>query len=260
MSHELMIKLVDLIFCKFHFDHEKLFPKIRLLYQYFSASVTARSIATVLKVMQREGNTLSPILRKAWDGGNLASLTKNDRLRSTNPHINLLAHITQYELKKLMSQSDIHNGLANRFLWAYVRRSKKLAFPLPMDKNRADEIASKLSVILKNKDNELEIKFSEDAIQYWNIKYSEISVDNSGLKGSVTSRAETHVLRLSIIFCLLDNSELIELNHIKAGVELVIYCNESVDFLFTSDIPHTNYPYPEYLISYCAPNSFNNAV
>ena len=26
------------------------------------------------------------------------------------------------------------------------------------------------------------------------------------------------------------------------------------------DIPHTNYPYPEYRISYCAPSSFNSAV
>ena len=31
-----------------------------------------------LKVMSREGNILSPIIRQAWDHGNLRSLTKND--------------------------------------------------------------------------------------------------------------------------------------------------------------------------------------
>ena len=33
--------------------------------------------ANVLKVLRREGNTLSPTLRNAWDNGRLNTLTKN---------------------------------------------------------------------------------------------------------------------------------------------------------------------------------------
>jgi len=45
--------------------------------------------ANALKVMQREGNTLSPVIRSAWDSGNLRSLTKNSPAVATgcaHPH------------------------------------------------------------------------------------------------------------------------------------------------------------------------------
>lgn len=39
--------------------------------------VAEPEFARVLRVSEREGSTLSPVLREAWDSGHLASLTKN---------------------------------------------------------------------------------------------------------------------------------------------------------------------------------------
>jgi hypothetical protein len=43
--------------------------------------------AQTLKVLAREGNTLSAIVRQAWDGEPLQTIVRNDPLRATDAHI-----------------------------------------------------------------------------------------------------------------------------------------------------------------------------
>jgi hypothetical protein len=56
--------------------------------------VIESEFARVLAVIKRDGYTLSPILRDAWDRGQLAILTKNSPARATRAHISIVAHIT----------------------------------------------------------------------------------------------------------------------------------------------------------------------
>jgi hypothetical protein len=42
-------------------------------------------LSQALKVMKREGNTLSPIMRNAWDGETLKTMVKHSPLRATDP-------------------------------------------------------------------------------------------------------------------------------------------------------------------------------
>jgi len=46
-------------------------------------------------VLAREGNTLSAIVRQAWDGEPLQTMVRNDPLRATGAHIAILGHITR---------------------------------------------------------------------------------------------------------------------------------------------------------------------
>jgi len=48
--------------------------------------------ANVLKVLAREGNTLSAILRQAFDTGDIRTLTKNTPAKATGAHISIVAH------------------------------------------------------------------------------------------------------------------------------------------------------------------------
>ena len=73
--------------------------------------------AQPLIAMQRQGNTLEPIVRPAWDGTVLRTLVKNSPLMATGAHISILGNITQEELEIALSQSSLFNGFANRFLW-----------------------------------------------------------------------------------------------------------------------------------------------
>jgi hypothetical protein len=84
--------------------------------------------ALALKIMKREGNTLSPVMRNAWDGETLRTMVKHSPHRATDPHISVLGHITSAELARHLTETEMANGFANRILWALVRRSKSLPF------------------------------------------------------------------------------------------------------------------------------------
>jgi hypothetical protein len=86
--------------------------------------VTEEEFAGALSVMERHGNTLSAVIRSAWDGQKLQTLTKSSPLKATGAHVSLIGH--KDELHAKLTRTDMANGLANRFLFPLVRRSKHL--------------------------------------------------------------------------------------------------------------------------------------
>ena len=88
--------------------------------------VVEPEFASPLRVSERDGNTLSPVIRQSWDTGRLRVLTKNSPARSTGAHISIIGHVTKDELLKYLTDTEAGNGFANRFLWVAVRRSKLL--------------------------------------------------------------------------------------------------------------------------------------
>jgi hypothetical protein len=86
--------------------------------------VTEPEFARVLQVAERESNTLSAIMRQAWDTGTLRILTKKQPAAATSAHISIIGHITKSELSRLLTDTAVANGFANRFLWVCARRSK----------------------------------------------------------------------------------------------------------------------------------------
>jgi hypothetical protein len=83
--------------------------------------------ALVLKVMQRDTNTLTAIIRHSWDTGQLRTMTKNSPLCATGAHVSIIGHITAEELRRYINETEMASGFANRFLWLCVKRSKCLA-------------------------------------------------------------------------------------------------------------------------------------
>ncbi|MBC8286367.1 MAG: DUF3987 domain-containing protein [Nitrospinae bacterium] len=90
------------------------------------ALIMESEFAQALKVISREGNTLSPVMRNAWDGRDLKTLTKNSQAKATAPHISIVGHITKDELLRNLDSTEVANGLLNRFLIVCVKRSKVL--------------------------------------------------------------------------------------------------------------------------------------
>ena len=88
--------------------------------------VLEAEFAQALRVMGRQGNTLSPVIRQAWDKGNLNTLIKNNQNRATSAHISIIGHITLYELLELLQNNEGYNGFANRFLWVLSKRGNLL--------------------------------------------------------------------------------------------------------------------------------------
>ena len=97
-----------------------------MVYRISACSLSKAEFANVLKVVTREGNTLSPVIRSAWDDGNLRTMTKNSPARATDAHISIIGHITREEYRRELTETESANGFANRYCIVAVERSKCL--------------------------------------------------------------------------------------------------------------------------------------
>jgi hypothetical protein len=88
--------------------------------------VLSEEFAAVLHDLGRTKGRLSPLLRSAWDSGDLCALDGRRSIHATGTHISLIAHITQRELAQHLHPTEAHNGFANRCLWTAVQRSQCL--------------------------------------------------------------------------------------------------------------------------------------
>jgi len=193
--------------------------------------VTESEFARVLKVNKREGNTLSAVVRDAWDGGDLHTLTKASPLTATNTHIGITAHITQHELRITLPENETFNGYANRFLWAYVKRSKML----PHGGKHVDltDWRKRLADIVAYASKIGEMTESDEAFALWNDVYPALTSDHENpLWNGITSRAEAQARRLSVLYALLDGSSTIERVHLEAALSVWRYCDDSARILF----------------------------
>ncbi len=188
--------------------------------------------ASVLTVANREGNTLSEIIRQAWDNGNLSPLTKSNPIKATNAHISLIGHITWQELLVRLDDTSKANGFANRFLWALVRRSKELPEGGAVPEEKLFSLAERLREAIAFSRTVSEMKRDEEAKALWAAVYHDLSEGRPGLLGAVLSRAEAQVLRLSLIYALLDKSDIIKVAHLQAALAVWEYCEKSAVLIF----------------------------
>jgi len=189
-------------------------------------------LASVLRVMGREGNTLSAGLREAWDRGDLQTLTKNSPARATAAHITVIGHITSDELVRYLDRTEAANGFANRFLWCCAKRSKYLPEGGNLSESDLSSLSSHIRKSFESAKTAGSMQRSEDARRLWCEVYNRLSDGRPGLLGAVTSRAEAQVTRLSCIYALLDGSRLIERCHLGAALALWRYCEDSARYIF----------------------------
>ncbi len=194
--------------------------------------VIESEFASAIRVLRREGNTLSAVVRKAWDDGNLQVLTKNSPARATDAHISILAHITKDELLRYLEDTETANGFGNRFLWVCVKRSRCLPEGGRLMEVDLSKEITRLNRAIYEAERTGELKRDELARQAWFKVYPELSEGMPGLTGSMLARAEAQVMRLACIYALLDESKEIRLEHLKAGLAVWEYCENSARFIF----------------------------
>jgi hypothetical protein len=171
----------------------------------------------VLRVLEREGNKLSALIRQGWDHGNLATLTKSP-FKATNAHISIIGHITAEELLALLSRIDAANGFANRFLWIAVRRSKVLPFGGEM--LDLSPLTTRLADAVNFAREVGRVNLTPAARALWEQHYERLTTPPPGVLGAVTSRGAPHTLRLAMQYALLDRSRSIADDHLGAALAL----------------------------------------
>jgi hypothetical protein len=192
--------------------------------------------SSVLKAKSRDSNTLGEALRQSWDCGHLRTAAKNCPAKATDAHVSLTGHITADELREVTREVDKVNGLANRFLWCCVRRSKLLPDGGKVHRENFDHEIAQLKRAVEFASHNLEIERSEEAANEWRRIYPELTRERVGTLGAICNRAAPQVIRLSLVYAILDCSDFIQIEHLRAAIEIWRYCEESVRFVFGNEL------------------------
>jgi Protein of unknown function (DUF3987) len=181
----------------------------------------------VLTIMNREGSTLSPVLRNAWDGVPLGHARARDESLVTRHHVALLGHVTPIELRAKLTDTDAANGFANRILFLAVRRSRLIPFPTEPD-DLVRPFVEPLHRAIVEARAIASLELTDAARDRWEAFYLALASEpRLGLAGAVTGRHEAHVARLALVYALADRSPAIDLEHVDAAIALAEYARRS---------------------------------
>jgi hypothetical protein len=197
------------------------------------ALIRESEFARFLTIANREGSTLSAVVRDAWDTGQLAITARLNPVRAEGAHVSISGHITAEELRARITATDAANGLLNRFLFALVQRSKRLPTGGALEEADYARLGAILAPLVQQARKGGRMVRTEAAEAYWAKVYDELGDDDPpGIVGQLVARAEPHTLRLSVLFALLDGRRIIDVAHIRQAYAWWRYCRASIEYLF----------------------------
>ena len=205
--------------------------------------VVEGEMATGLRRIDRDGSSLSPLLRDAWDRmplDTLVSERSRGKAKADRNHISVLGHITKAELARYMTRTEAANGLGNRFIWVCVRRSRLL--PRGSKPPNLNPVVRRLHDALSfaKQLKERAIDFDQEAGYLWDEIYEPLSEAKPGLLGAIIARGEAHAIRLAEMYAVLDLSRVIRLPHLLAALAIWEYAEASARYVFGDSLgnPH----------------------
>ena len=191
---------------------------------------------SVLARTRREGNTLSAVLRDAWDGRTLATMHAGGASREVGVHaLTVVGHITPQALQEGMTGSDLTNGFLNRFIPIAVHRPHLVVWPEEMTVSARNAL---VTIATKKSDVDGEFTLTPEAknlYAHWYTTYSDESEKTADRVAMATGRAVPNLLRLALIYAWLDDSlGLIDVDHVKAATAIIDNARASAQLLLAA--------------------------
>jgi len=194
--------------------------------------IREEEFARVLHVAARDGSTLSPLLRSAWDGTRLAARTRKSTAVATDAHVSVLADVTMEELRHLLGSVEIAAGFGNRYLWVLARRARKLPSGGTLDDTDVFALGSRLGDAIASARRIGRMRRTPAADAYWEEIYDAVPDDTGGAYGRIVARVEAHLLRLAVVYAALDTASAIDVEHLDAALAVWDYCAASALRIF----------------------------
>jgi hypothetical protein len=200
-----------------------------------------REFSSALSKMKQDTNIVSRVLRESWDcyPSTLSTRTKHKPSIATEPLISMVAHITIDELRQKLDKLSITDGFGNRFLYSCIDRSKLLPFGGNMDPVVLDTLATKTREAVQAAQRLDRITMADDARPCWKKFYDAIEEPTrytqrtAELIDHLTARAAPQVLRLAMLYALLDGVSQMTAPHVEAAIALWQFCEASARFIFS---------------------------
>jgi hypothetical protein len=149
--------------------------------------ISESEFGRALKAARRPENTLTAVIRQAWDSGTMNILTKT-LTTATNAHISIIGHITATELQDLLTHTDIANG----FLFVWAERARKLPLGGSLDEQLLGPIADRIRKAGEHAKKLGRLTFDEEAEDDWKTIYEELSEGESLASSAQSSVVQRH--------------------------------------------------------------------
>lgn len=213
--------------------------------------VTDTEFKTTLTICGREGNTLSEMYRHMFNGDALEVNVKKSKDVIWVPYScgTSAGLITKTELQEVLKESEMASGFVNRYMTLLIHRVRKISRPAKVvdpvmmaeRENIVRELQSVLAWILsRSKDVDatdgsigLKMSWGGEAGRMWDDFYSRLGDDDA----EYLTRAEVFVMRLSMIYALLDRSDTIQPVHLRAALAVWKYAEESAHLVYGNPQP-----------------------
>jgi hypothetical protein len=191
-----------------------------------------------LSKMKREGNSLSSVLRQAWDRSNLEVLTRANPLKCYNAYVSLIAMTNYTSLENVISSGQLTTGFANRFLWINTYQARWLE-----EGGDFHAVVQRLELLLpqlrgafefaKRVEPNIPFLHTPEAKEYWRYLYhGPFAEHRVGAFGDATRRRGAHCRRLALIYAVLDQQNRIGLKHLEAAKAIVDYSDATAAVIF----------------------------
>jgi hypothetical protein len=207
--------------------------------------VDAPEFVGVLDKSRREGNSLSSLLREAYDDQILQSMTSGSPLKSTGSHIVITPQITPAELVAKLTSTDVANGLANRFMLVCSKMSKTLPEGSRPTLEQLRAFGDRLDEVRRvnfkdSRGGQHELTRTEAARDLWVAEYhrrfGERRADESESPvKSLLARWHANSARLSVTYALLDGQLQVDESHVRAALAAWDYVEDSTRWVFGSE-------------------------
>lgn len=188
----------------------------------------------LLTAASRQNSTLSPVLRVAWDGDTLSNRTRKETLTAEHAHVGFVGHITIDELRLKLPGVEIANGFANRILHVAACRTQLLPNPGQLPSADVERFGAALADALDLARSAGPLTRSPGFERAWEHFYRVLESQPAAgpIYDALTARGSAHVLRLSLVYALLDRSHVLLESHLNAAAAFWEYCEASVAYIW----------------------------
>jgi len=198
--------------------------------------ISEEEAGAVFTRMKRDGNSLSPVLRQAWDSRTLATLTRKDDggLIAREPLVSAIMMITPDELRHGLADVELVNGFMNRFLLAYTERVSMLPFGSPVDPQLLCRPVSCLQDSLGKlpTTGALELGWTKDAHELYGAEIYPSLRPLPGRLAAMTARGAPIIRRLAGVYCVSRGDSLLSVEDLNAAKAVWDYSMETVSFIY----------------------------
>ena len=178
----------------------------------------------VVNNSRREGTkTITNTLMQAWDTPVvMQNMTKAAPIEARFPYLSILGATQPEILADLMTDTDIHSGFANRFLFVCGGVGPANPWPPALPKSESTRLYLDIMDAVKYY-GETTLGRTAAATAFWEDWYRAFhgATDRDAEESAMVTRHPAMALKLALIYAVLDRAPAIDREHLETGVAIV---------------------------------------